>query len=119
MTDMTESTSHDGVARVAVMHLAASWVAAREYRRTITDLPWYETPRPHLEDLDLYGALREMDDDGYLIGTPEQVMFQIIKGGHQLTLPRYMVDPVQEIYDAAVRLLDEMGVLNQEWKEET
>lgn len=100
----------------AVEELIGAWEAAVRYRRALARDGG--PVRPHLEDMDTYGVIVEMADDDYLVGTPAEVMDRIIREGRRLPLRYPLYDPAQEIYDAALLLLERMGVLNQRYIEE-
>lgn len=94
-----------------VDQLRIAWEAVVAYRQQVhaDSGVW----RSHLVDLDLWGVLVELSDDGALLGSVEEVMGRVLAGGRQPVLPDPMTDPAQEIYDAIMFMLRGMGVVNE------
>lgn len=89
--------------------LAAAWEATVLYRHHVRARTgvW----RSHLVDLDTWGVLVELDEEGLLTEPPATVMDRLVADRIEPQLPPQIVDPAQEIYDAIVHMLDQLGYL--------
>lgn len=102
-------------AESAVDLLSKSWAAIVTYRHLTHEINkgnGNDVFRAHLVDLDTFGVLVELDEDGTLIGSVGEVMARIIDEGRQPEIG-VLVDPAQEIYDAIVTMLEDMGVVRR------
>lgn len=110
---MSTPLSHED-ALAASNLLEQAWEAAVKYRAFV-----YErgAVRGHLEDMDLFGILREFSGDGFLEAPPQEVMAKVLVADSRLDWLPPGIDAPQAIYDEGTHLLEGMGVLKAGWDE--
>lgn len=95
--------------RTASGLLSEAWEAAVAYRWAVHAQTGVF--RSHLIDIDTWGVLVELAEEDRLTATPAAIMERLVADRIQPQLPPEIVDPAQEIYDAIVHMLDQLGYL--------
>lgn len=99
----------------AVDLLARAWEAAVMYRHHVhatTDIY-----RPHVEDIETWGVLKELQEDGHLVGHPREVMARIIEEQKAIEIfPG--VGLAQGMYDAIIDLVRTLGALDSKYDDQ-
>lgn len=100
----------EAIARQGAALLAVAWDAAVAYRKHFEQ---HGIARAHVEDVEAFGVIHELADDGDLLVSQEEAVVAYLTSG--LTpdwLPRDY-DAPQHIYEAIVDVINAIGILKE------